>query len=59
MQPFVLYFKMFRGHNNIVYEGLRNFLYKNGVYKKKLMSLDFAEIENIENMSMGMAYRTH
>ena len=23
------------------------------------MSLDFAEIKNIENMSMGMAYRTH
>ena len=24
-----------------------------------VMSLDFAEIKNIENMSMGMAYRTH
>ena len=23
------------------------------------MSLDFAEIKNIENMSMGMTYRTH
>ena len=27
--------------------------------KKILMSLDFAEIKNIENMSMGMTYRTH
>ena len=24
---------MFRGHNHIVYEGQRNFLYKNGFYK--------------------------
>ena len=24
-----------------------------------VMSLDFAEIKNIENMSMGMIYRTH
>ena len=24
---------MFRGHNSIGYGGLRNFLYKNGVYK--------------------------
>ena len=24
-----------------------------------VMSLDFAEIKNIENMSMGMTYRTH
>ena len=24
-----------------------------------VMSLDFAEIQNIENMSMGMTYRTH
>ena len=23
------------------------------------MSLDFAEVKNIENMSMGMIYRTH
>ena len=27
------YFKMYRGHNNIVYGGLSNFLYKNGFYK--------------------------
>ena len=24
-----------------------------------VMALDFAEIKNIENMSMGMTYRTH
>ena len=24
-----------------------------------VMSLDFAKIKNIENMSMGMTYRTH
>ena len=36
-------------------------VYKNGLYKKKVMSLAlaFAEIKNIENMSMGMTYRTH
>ena len=27
--------------------------------KKFVMTLDFAEIKNIENMSMGMTYRTH
>ena len=27
--------------------------------KKTEMSLDFAEIKNIESMSMGMTYRTH
>ena len=27
--------------------------------KMFVMSLDFAEIKNIENMSMGMTYRTH
>ena len=27
--------------------------------KKFVMSLDFVEIKNIENMSMGMTYRTH
>ena len=36
-----------------------HFLYKNGLYKKIVMSLDFAEIKNIENMSMGMIYRMH
>ena len=46
-------------HNNIVYGGLCNFLYKNGLYKFFVMSLDFAEIKNIENMSMGMIYRMY
>ena len=37
---------MFRGHNNIVYGGIRNFLYKNGRYKCMfVISLDFAEIK--------------
>ena len=27
--------------------------------KMFVMSLDFAKIENIENISMGMTYRTH
>ena len=27
--------------------------------KMFVMSLDFAEIKNIENMSMGVTYRTH
>ena len=48
---------MVMGHNTIVYGGLRNFLYKNGLTKNFVMSLDFAEIKNIENMSMGMTYR--
>ena len=59
MQLFVLYFKMSRGHNCIVYGGIRNFLYKNGAYNFFVMSLDFAENKNIKNMSMGMTYRTH
>ena len=49
---------MFRGHNNIVYGGICNFLYKNGLYFFA-MSIDFAEIKNIENMSIGMKYRMH
>ena len=48
---------MLRGHNNIVYGDLRNFLYKNGIYKVSkvakirnqiVMSLDNGEIEHIE-----------
>ena len=27
--------------------------------KNVVMSLDFGEIKNIENISMGMTYRTH
>ena len=51
--------KMFRGQNHIVYGGHRNFQYKNDFTKVFEMSLDFAEIKNIENMSMGMTYRTY
>ena len=36
---------MFMGHNTIVYGGLRNFLYKNGLNKEFVMSLDFREIK--------------
>ena len=50
---------MFRGHDNNVYGGICNFLYKNGLQFSCVMSLDFAEIKNIENMSMGMIYRMH
>ena len=59
MQLFVLYFKMFKGHNSIVYGGMRNFLFMNGLWNFFVMSLDFAEIKNIEIMSMGITYRTH
>ena len=56
---FVLYFEMFRGHNNVIYGDTRNFLHKNGFTELFVMSLDFAEIKNIENMSVGMACRMH
>ena len=42
---------MFRGHNNIIYAfDLTNIF---------VMSLDFADVKNNENMSMGMTYRAH
>ena len=50
---------MLKDHNDIVDGCPCNFLYKNRFLKKNVMSLDFAEIENIENMSNGMTYRTH
>ena len=59
MQIFVLYFKMFTGHNNILYGGLRNFLNKNGLYKNVCNVIGLLKIENIENMSMGMTSRRH
>ena len=58
MQLFVLYFKMFKGHNYIVYEVKCNFLYKMD-FNFFAVSLDFAEINNNENMSIGMIYRMH
>ena len=51
---------MFRGHYNIVYGKMRNFLYKNVFFTKIfVMSLNFTEIKNVKNMVMGMTYRTH
>ena len=32
---------MLRGHNNIVYGDLRNFLYKNGIYQKNYNVIRF------------------
>ena len=37
---------MFRGHNNIVYEGRRNFLYKNGFYKNVCNVIRFRGDQN-------------
>ena len=45
---------MFRGHNNIVLEVYAIFCSRMDFTKMFVMSLDFGEIENIENMSMGM-----
>ena len=51
---------MFKGHNNIVYGGKRNFLYKNGFYKNLCNVIRFCgNKKHIENMSIGMTYRTH
>ena len=55
---FVLYFKMFMGHNNIVYGRLHTFLYKNGLYKNVCNVIRFRGHQNNENMSKGMTYRT-
>ena len=51
-----LHFEMFRGHSNIVY-GI--FCTRMDFTKIFVMSLDFADIKYIKNMSMGMTYRTH
>ena len=40
-------------------EGRAIFCTRMDFSKMFVMSLDFAEINNIENMSMGMRYRTH
>ena len=50
---------MFRGHNNIVMENYTIFCTRMDFIKMFVMSLDFAEIKNIENMSIRMTYRTH
>ena len=41
MHIFVLYFKMLRGHNNIKYGDLGNFLYQNGIYPKNYNVITF------------------
>ena len=43
--------KMFKGHNNIVYGRLRNFLYKDGLDKNVCNVIRFSEHQNNENMS--------
>ena len=58
MQFFVLYFEMFRGHDNIVYGTVRNFLNKNELYKNVCNVIRFHGNQNNENMSKGMTYRT-
>ena len=50
---------MFRGRSTIVYGGICNLLYKIDFKNFFVKSLDFAEIKNIENMSVGMRYRMH
>ena len=40
-------------------EDLRNFLYKNGLYKNVFMSLDFADVKTMKICPRGMTYRTH
>ena len=41
---------MFRGHNHIVYGGIRNFLYKNGLYKN---------VCNVIRIRGNQKYRKH
>ena len=54
---FVLYSKMFRGHNDIVYGRLPNFLYKNGLLKIVCNAIRFREYQTSENISKAMTYR--
>ena len=50
---------MFRGHNNFVFEDYAILGKRIDVTKMFVMSLDFADVTNNENMSKGMTYRTH
>ena len=51
---------MFRGHNDIVFGGQSTiFCTRMDFTKMFLMSLDLAKIKNIENMPMGITFRTH
>ena len=56
---FVLYFKMSRGHNNIIYGRIPIFYTRIDFIEMFIMSLDFVAVKNNENMSKGMKNRTH
>ena len=55
----LFYFKMFRGHNYIIYESLCSYLYKNWLYKNICNVIRFRGRQKQRNMSKGMTYRTH
>ena len=59
MEIFVLYFKMLRDIIISYMEVYATFCTKMNFTGMFVMSLDFAEIKYIENMSVGMTYRTH
>ena len=44
---------MFRGHNNIVYEGRRSFLYENGLYKNVCNVIRFCGNQNFRKHVHG------
>ena len=46
-------------YNNIVMEDYASFYTRMDFIKMFVMSLDFANVKNNEDMSKGMAYRTH
>ena len=50
---------MFKRLNFIVLEVYAIFFRRIDVIKMFVMSLDFAEIINFENMSVGMTHKTH
>ena len=53
MQIFILYFKMFRRHNSIVYKGRRNFLYKNRLYKNVCNVIRFRRNQKYRKLVHG------
>ena len=56
MQIFVFYFKMFRGHNNIVNGRTHNFLRRIDFTKMFVMSINFADVKNNETLSKEMTH---
>ena len=44
---------MFRGHNDIVYGGIRNFLYKNGLYKNVCYVIRFRGYQKCQKHVRG------